>query len=317
MATNRESSKQTSRIVLIVVGVLVLSALAYFTTKYFSEKQQSEVYLSEIKNLNAEVLELEEKILNFEVALEDKNLDLSEKDKLLEEKYMELEAVVGRLAQAKQNSKADQAKIRRLENKVQELQNFVDQYRAEIEYLQAENQALTGQVDSLNSQANVLQQENRTLKASNIQTQMELDQTRQIAEVLRASSFDFYNVKKNGKEEKSEEFRRNRLKNFKVCFTILENPLARKGPRELFMVYENPEGTINTNFNGGFSGSFTHNGKNKDYTAKVRINFDGISQEVCIPYTPEDDKKWEKGQQYVSVYTDDGILIGQGNFEIK
>lgn len=317
MAANRESSKQTSRIVLIVVGILVLSALAYFATKYFSEKQENEINLSEIKKLNSEVLELEEKILNFEVALEDKNLELSEKDKLLEEKYMELEAVVGRLADAKQNSKVDKAKIRQLENKVQELQNFVDQYRAEIDYLQAENTALTGQVDSLNTQTVVLREENQTLKASNIQTQMELEQTREIAEVLRASDFTFYSVRKNGKEEKSDEFRRGKLKNFKLCFTVMENPLAQKGPIEMFMIYENPEGTINTNFNDGYSGTFLHNGKEKQYTAKVKINYEGLSQQVCINYIPEHGNDWEKGFQYVSVYTENGTLIGQGNFKIK
>ncbi|MEM6764109.1 MAG: hypothetical protein AAF824_01950 [Bacteroidota bacterium] len=312
MATSSDQSKNTSRIVLLVVGILVLCALGYFATKYFTEKQENEKNLADIKELNNEILSLEEKILNFEVSLEDKNIEIAEKDKLLEEKYMELEAVVARLAQAKQSSKADKGKIRQLEAKVGELQVFLDQSRAEVEYLKAENALLTGQVDSLNTTTVQLQTRNQSLQETTARTEQELQETKQIAAALRATELSYFSVKK-GKAKEDREFRRGSMKDFRVCFTLLENQLAEKGGKEIFMVYENPSGTISTS-NG--SGKFFYRGQQKEYSAKGLINYSGSQQEVCIDFQQPEGFKYEKGIQYISLYTE-GKLIGQGNFRIK
>ena len=40
MATNYDSSRNTSRIILVILGIFILSGLGYFATKYFNEKRQ-------------------------------------------------------------------------------------------------------------------------------------------------------------------------------------------------------------------------------------------------------------------------------------
>ncbi|MEM7509902.1 MAG: hypothetical protein AAF388_03145, partial [Bacteroidota bacterium] len=186
------------------------------------------------------------------------------------------------------------------------------QYRAEIDYLKAENQLLTGQVDSLNTTTVMLQTENRTLQETTERTEQQLQETKQIAATLRATELSYFSVKK-GKAKEAREFRRGSMKDFRVCFTLLENQLAESGGREVFMVYENPGGTINT---GSGSGKFMYRGQQREYSSKTLINYTGSEQEVCVDFAQPADFKYEKGIQYISLYAE-GKLIGQGNFRIK
>ena len=316
MASTLDSSKTTSRAILVIVGILVLSALAYFSLKYFSEKSQNEENLATIENLNSEVLQLEEKILNLEVAIEDQNMELAEKDKLLEEKYEELEAMVNRVAQAKKDNKANIAKIRQLESRVGELQGLVDQYRQQINLLQQENQQLTVKVDSLEVVGEELSAQNQSLTARNEATTKELEETRKIASALKTRGFTTYNVRKNGKEKSDVEFARWNLKDLKFCISILDNPIAPSGTKDVYMVYENPDGTVNSNFTDGYSGKFVHNDSEKVYSATTSVDYNNETIEVCIPYAMAEDIKYQKGTQFVYFYCD-GLLIGQGTFEIK
>ena len=186
---SRDSSKTTSRAILVITGLLVLSALAYFTTKYFSEKRANEESLVKINELNSEVLELEEKILNFQVEIEDQNMELAEKDKLLEEKYKELEAMATKLSSAKKNDKSQLSKIRGYESRISELRVMVDKYRKEIEYLKEENLQLAGEVQTLKAREGQLEDEKVTLVQQNEATTKELEETVQIASVLKTADF--------------------------------------------------------------------------------------------------------------------------------
>jgi len=90
MASSSNSSKQTSRIILMIAGLLVLTSMGYFAYQYFSEKQENKESTIQIERLNTEIFELEEKIYSFEVMLEDRKLDLATKNKELEAKKREL-----------------------------------------------------------------------------------------------------------------------------------------------------------------------------------------------------------------------------------
>ena len=316
MAGTNDSSKTTSRAILVIVGILVLSALTYFSIKYFSEKEANEANLATIEDLNSEILDLEEKILNMEVAMEDQSMELAEKDKLLEEKYSELEAMVTRVAQAKRENKANIARIKQLENRVEELMGVVDQYGEKIDELEEKNLVLTNQVDSLQNIEGQLSEQNNTLLEQNRQTSEELEETRKIASALKTNKFRYINVRKSGKERDEKEYSRRSLHSLKFCFTILENLITPSGTKEVYLVYENPDGSINTNFTEGYSGQFVHNSTERNYSVKTTIEYNNSDLEVCMPYNPEKDFKYQKGLQYISVYCD-GKLIGQGNFNIK
>ncbi len=311
-----DTSKNTSRIILVIVGILVLSALAYFGIKYFTEKAENEKNIVQIENLENEILELEEQNLDFQATLDDKNIELAEKEQELSQKQDQIQKYINQLAAAKKKGRVNQKRIAELEARASSLQKFVDQYKNQIEELKAENAMLTAQVDTLRTSASRLIQEKEDLVATNESTSEELEKTIKIASVLKAREFSFAQVSKKGKEKVASEFRRNQLKDLKICFNLQENLIADPGERELYIVLENPDGSPNANYDEGFSGKFTFEDQEKVYTAKTSVNYNRLALEVCVPYRMADNTKFDKGPQYVSIYNE-GNLIGQAAFKVK
>ena len=175
---------------------------------------------------------------------------------------------------------------------------------------------LTGQIDSLVVNEGLLREENTSLLAEKDATTEELQKTVEMASVLKSTNFKYFNVNNKGKAKEDTEFRRFSFKNLKICFTLMENMIASPGQREVFLVWENPDGTPNTNFTDGFSGTFFYEGNEKPFTARAVVDFNRLAQEICIDYSPSDDDKQQKGVQNVYIYAEDN-LIGQSNFVIK
>ena len=98
MASRKTDSNTTSRFILVIAGMLVLSALAYFSIKYFSEKGANQEKENKINQLNEEIVQLEEEIFSFKTELEQRDMDLATKEKMLDEKNMELESMINQLA---------------------------------------------------------------------------------------------------------------------------------------------------------------------------------------------------------------------------
>ncbi|MEM6263730.1 MAG: hypothetical protein AAGI38_14550 [Bacteroidota bacterium] len=309
MASKNEN---TGRIILVVVGILVLSALGYFATKYFAQAEVIEKKDSTIEDLQQEVSEIDTELRELQVTLEDKNVELAEKDRLLEEQYSKIEELVSRLNRYKNTSNTYKRQLQDMESRLKLLQASVKGYKTEIDSLKMANQALTGQVSNLEASQDQLREERSAL----IETTEEQKAKLEVAAILKAADFRVANVRKNGKEKFEKEFRRGSLQTLKLCFSILENPLGKSGSKELFLVYENPDGTVSTNTIEGYSGKFTYQGKSMMYSAKAVINYQLVSQEACIAYAIPKEEKYQKGTQYVSLYQGD-YLIGQGSFKVK
>ncbi|MEL6673583.1 MAG: hypothetical protein AAFR61_15370 [Bacteroidota bacterium] len=316
MATTTQNSKTTSRAILVIASILVLSALGYFSVKYFSEKNASQQKDTRLSELSQEIVQLEDEIFNFKNELESKDMDLASQRMLLDEKDQALKQMAAQLETARSQELARSREIRNMENRIKELQSVVSNYQERLAFLEQQNQVLAGQVDSLVENETQLKSQFQTLQEENNATTEQLAQTVQLASALQTKDFVFFNVSKKGKEKQDVSFRRRGLENLKICFTILENLIAAPGQRRVYVVWENPDGSTNTNFNDSFSGSFTLDGQKTTYTASQAIEFNRRSQDVCITYTPSDENKPQKGNQAIYVYADNE-LIGQGNFTIK
>lgn len=311
-----DSSKNTSRIILVIVGILVLSALAYFGIKYFTEKAENEQNIAQIADLEQEILELEEQNLDFQNTIQSQDVDIASLRQELAEKQDQIQKYIDQLARAKRSGRVKDEEIAKLQARATSLQKFVDQYKQQITELEQDNAVLTAQVDTLRTSESRLKEEKQTLTEEKESTEQKLDETIKIASVLKAREFTFAQVNKKGKEKFDTEFRRGALKEVKVCFNMQENLIAEAGEKEIYMVLENPNGSVNTNFEEGYSGKFTFEDREKEYSAKGSITYNRLEQQVCIPYKIAESAKFEKGPQYVSIYCQ-GNLIGQAAFKIK
>ncbi|MDX1907824.1 MAG: hypothetical protein SF053_12375 [Bacteroidia bacterium] len=309
-------SDSTSRVILVIVGILVLSALGYFATKYFSEKESSAEKGTTIEALNTEIKDLEAKILGFEMTIADQETSLIDKSNQLNKKVDELSQLILVIEAARKENKANLAKLREYEQRIADLKVILDSYRREINWLKDQNLVLSGKVDSLRISEARLRHDNQDLIRQNLTTTQTLSETRQIASVLKTKDFRYFNIKKGGKERQETEFRRGSLNELKICFTIIENLVAQPGQREVYLVYENPDGTVQANEPAGISGTFTFDHRERPYSVKTTVDYNRLAQEICVIYTPISSESYQKGPQYISVYCD-GRLIGQSSFMIR
>ncbi|WNJ20814.1 hypothetical protein [Pontibacter sp. G13] len=316
MAASSDQSPNTSRAILLIVGVLVLSALGYFGYSYFTVRAENSEGQTMINKLQTEIEELEEEVLNLTTEFQDTVKTLEDKSARLVETSGELESLQKKLAISKRDNRNSLARIKKLESKMSEMQNLIEQYEKELEFLRSQNSLLTTQVDSLQSLGQILLEENTRLETSNQETMTELERTRKVGGILRTTSYQYFAVNKKGKEKEGETMKRSGLNGNKVCFRILENLVTDPGEKEVFMVIETPGGSILTNQAGGYGGIFTYNGAEKTYSASTTFKYANREQDLCVMFRAEEAYKYEKGIYYVTFYCD-GARVGQGNFEVK
>ncbi len=312
MASRSDRSQHTSRIILLIAGLLVLTSLGYFAYQYFSEKKAHQEDIVMIEDLRNEILSLEERILDFEMTMDEKDVELAAKQRMIEESQQQLKRLAGQLARSKQSDRANLAKIKALEQRLEMSQRILGQYREEIEALKARNAQLAGQVDSLRQSEGSLRDRALSLRQKQDSALQALQETNELASVLKAREFSVTRLDGIMPDKEKEVFRRWAVNNFRFCFIVLENALAEAGDRTLYLVYENPDGSINTNSE---SGTFSYQGRSLSYTLKTDITYHNLSQEVCMKWVRPDDFKYQKGPQYLSVYAE-GNLIGQHSFQI-
>lgn len=305
-----------NRLILVVAGMLVLSALAYFSIKYFSEKSENEKQSTQISELNTEILDLEEKIFELNTDLDEKDMSLASKEKKIEDNRQRINQLLNELGAAKQKDKTQTDLIRRYEGRLEELKATLINYENQISFYKEQTLLLTGQRDSLQVSQIRMKEEYMSLKAKNEESEAQLEETVQKASILKAANYKFFSVNKKGKLKEESEFRRRNLKELKVCFTMLENLVATPGIRDVYMILENPDGSKNVNFGDGYSGTFEFNGEENTYSAKAIIDFNRSAQQVCLDYAPDVNTKFEKGIQKLQIFSD-GRLIGLSSFEVK
>lgn len=335
----------TLRIILIAVIALLLGALGVLGVKYSRLMDTSEEQVQQLDTLNTEIADLETKIKTLEVEMSNQSTEMAEKDRLLEEKLKEIQSLQAKVASAQSKGAISNSKATELNNRIKQLESLIAGYQEEINKLKTENSQLATQVGDLEQKTAEQNQQMEAIKQTSAQEKMqqaqahqqeikqkeeekkqveeekqrkedELAQTKQTASVLKATDFRFFNVKKNDKEkeEMDKEFKRFTMQSVKVVFTINENQVATPGPREVFLVYENPDGSIRTTDR---SGKFKFDNRDVTYTIKTNVNFNRMQQEVSMMVPkPEKDDKYQKGIQTVSVFCD-GKRIGMGKFEVK
>lgn len=345
---NQNEKDNTLKIILVAVIALLLAALGFLGVKYSRLTDKSEMQVMEMDTLNTEIADLETKIKSLETDINNKGTEISEKDRLLEEKLQELQALQAKVSAAQSKGRISDSKAKDLQGKITQMEGVIAGYRQEIDRLKSENTQLSSQVSDLTQtgaqqkqqieeikqtseqikqeaaakqkeQSQTIAQkeeEKKQIEEEKARKEEELQQTKTAASVLKATDFRFFNLKKNDKEkeEMDKEFKRMFMQSVKVLFTINENAVAQPGSREVYLVYENPDGSIRSSAK---SGKFKFENRDITYTTKTTINYNRASQEVVlIVPKPEKDDKYQKGEQKVSVFCD-GKMIGRGKFEVK
>jgi hypothetical protein len=243
----------------------------------------------ELASATAELEKYRGMSTSLDSLLNDANLKISDQEKLIRE-----------LIAKEKNSSALNSK---LQVELANLRKMKEEYFDKIDALITENKELKAQNEILQESVGGLKKEKTVL-------QRKVDQAKLLkAEYLKVASFK---KKSNGKYiESSTAKRTNKLE---LCFTIMDNPVAEKGERMIYVVVKEPTGKVLAGYSKAtFNDADT--GEEIVATASQKMDYNGNKQNVCLNFE-SDQRVLTSGTYSFSVYVD-GVLLAESAYMLK
>lgn len=291
----------------IIIGVLILLVIIS-GVKLYTDYQNRKEQTAEIITLSTQNDALNNRIDSMSFQLD---LRIQEIQKL-GGSITELEEIKNQLLMERNSIKKRTSKeIASLNQKITGLNNLILEKDGEIMDLRAANQALyTENQDLKTTQTAIENQVNElSIQKNNLQTKVN------IASKLKASQIIISALNTRGKEriETSKDFKNRQMERVKVSFTFIENKIAGKGPRNVFVQILAPNSQPIFDVAKG-SGTFMIDGTELFYTVKQDIIFDNSEQLLTFYYEKGTD--YVKGSHEVKIFVDD-YQVGSKTFNVK
>ncbi|GAA4449171.1 hypothetical protein GCM10023189_08230 [Nibrella saemangeumensis] len=311
MENNQPKSKANGALLaalIIMTGLAGITSYLYFDQKKVAENQ--EVTISQrVEELSTTRVKLD----SISTALDAKIAEVQK-----------LGGDVSELLKVKEQLEADKAAIRRgqrvsiakYEAKIKEYEKFLAERDTMIAGLQRENVTLVTNNETLNQENTTLKTEKQSLRdtVATISTvNKELSEKVTRASALKAQNVRVYAVNPRGKVREGESFKARRVDKLKFMYTLLDNPLTREEPKEVYVRVLDPDGAVVSDMANG-SGTFSVNGNETVYTTKQTVNYTNNNQSVELLYTRG--IPYKPGKYTVELYSE-GFKIGNGEFAIK
>ncbi len=194
---------------------------------------------------------------------------------------------------------------------------LIRRYKSEITTMREIMKSYIVQIDSLNTRNKMLASENTEIKQQisqvrNTNTELskakeELSSKVDIASIIQAKNIVAVSLNKKRKETT----RINLLDKLRICFTLRENPLAKPGPKDVYMRVIRPDSLVVTSSPDNL---FDYKGNKIIYSATRQVDYMNQDIDVCIYMDNKGD--FIIGNYSVELYLDDNI-IGRTNFMLS
>ncbi|MBC3783679.1 hypothetical protein [Spirosoma utsteinense] len=293
---------------IIMTGLAGVSSYLYFDQKKVSENQ--EVTISErVEELSTTRVKLD----SISTALDAK---IAEVQKLGGD-VTELEKMKVQLENDKASlRKGSRISLARYDAKIKQYEAFLVEKDTLIANLQRENVTLATNVKVLDEENTGLKTERQKLTDSvtTVVTQnQELSTKVTRAAALKAQNVKVFAVNAKGKVKEDDAYKAKRLDKIKLVYTLLDNPLTREEPKDVYVRVLDPQGAVVSDMANG-SGTFSVDGNETIYTTKQTVNYTSNGQNVELLYTRG--IPYKPGKYTVELYAE-GFRIGAGEFAIR
>lgn len=293
---------------IIMTGLAGVASYLYFDEKKVAENQ--EVTISErVEELSTTRVKLD----SISTALDAKIAEVQK-----------LGGDVSELEKMKVQLEADKASLRRgnrislakYEAKIKQYEAFLVEKDTLISNLQRENVTLATNVKVLDEENSGLKTERQKL-ADSVTTVVskneELATKVTRAAALKAQNVKVFAVNSRGKVKEDDSYKAKRLDKIKLVYTLLDNPLTKEEPKDVFVRVLDPSGAVVSDMANG-SGTFNVDGNETIYTTKQTVNYTNTGKNVELLYTRG--IPYKAGKYTVELYSE-GFRIGQGEFAIR
>jgi len=254
---------------------------------------------TEMERLNYDLkLELDSIVGIYEMAKQEYDVVLSEKDSIIMANAEEIQKLI--------DSQADYRRIRR---QLDHLRRVTQSYVLQIDSLHQVNTEL--KEENVRIQTNLVRETQRSTQLTQ-QTEA-LTEKVEMASLLKAYQITAEGIRARGSDREEITDRARRADRIKVCFTISENPIIQHGSKTLYMRIAGPDNMIITKGQGD-EYAFELNGQLLQYTERKNFNYQGRAEIICIYW--DKTATLERGNYSISLFVD-GYEIGQTALELR
>lgn len=300
---SQQESKNGGILFKVLTGVLAVAVAALIFWSLNTKKELNGL----LEEKEAQKVELQSQLDDLmsqhnQLKAENSELtaDLAEKDKEIQTKAAEIEEAL--------KYKWSYFKINK---KFKELQKASQGYVREIAELKVANAKLIEENKEVKSQ--VLAEQKRNAKLTKIKNEL----GSQVDKASVVKSFKVLaggvRVKSNGKERITDKI--SRLNKIKVAFALVENVIAKAGPREIYIRIAGPDNKILTKGHGD-EYAFDYKGEKLQYSIAKTVDYKNQAIEVNTYWTKRSSQKLAAGEYKVEIYEGDNV-IGHANFKLR
>jgi len=287
---NTPAPKKGAPIVMIAISIILAGALIFLIARYFDQKnkmQEMETALTQEKDSLAK--ELSRMIVGFDTLKTDNdslNAGLArEKNKIV--KLLSINASNIQL-------------IKKYKGEISTMREIMKSYIVQIDSLNTRNKFLATENTSIKQQITQVQSTNTELT----KVKEELSSKVEIASVIQAK--DIVATSLNKRQKPTTKI--NLLDKLKICFTLRENPLAKAGPKNVYMRVLRPDSLVIAT---SPDNTFDYKGNKLVYSANRNADYMNQDIEMCIFLDNTGD--FIVGNYSVDLYLEDNI-IGRTTF---
>jgi DNA repair exonuclease SbcCD ATPase subunit len=298
--TNSTESKQ-KRVTLLLIILLALSIIGNLM-QMRNQTQTVETHEVKIDSMIEVRVELEKELSSIEMELEKYRGISSNLDSMLNDANQQLAEQEQKIRKLIANEKDAKKLNSKLKTELADLKRNRDEYLEKIDQLITENNLLKAQNESLNASVNTLTDEKRNLQQK-VNTASSLQ-----AEYLQIGTF-----KKKGSGKYTETSIAKRTNKIDICFTVLENKIAKPGDRIAYAVVTEPSGKIlaaytKTEFT-------TADGQTLAATSSQVFSYKNEKSNMCLNFENEA-RILTPGTYNVEIYID-GVIVANSAFALK
>ncbi|MDR2653355.1 MAG: hypothetical protein LBC68_13800 [Prevotellaceae bacterium] len=277
---------------ILCVAVIVLGALLYLESK--SKTEKVEVLTNDKENLISEL-----NVLKQEYSTLQTNNDSINQALLQEQEKIEL-----LLEKVKKTEAGNLQKIRAYEKELGTLRAIMQDYIVQIDSLNTLNQQLVSENIQIKEQVQEITRKHDevTQRAEELTTKV------QEGSAIKARGMTVQGMTKKDKDTG----RASRTGHIKTCITLIENSIAQRGMKTVYVRVKGPDGIVLTTSENNL---FEVDGEQIIFSAAREIDYQGAEIELCIYYS-FGDAKVAKGVYDVTAYLD-GKSIGTSQLRLK
>lgn len=219
----------------------------------------------------------------------------SNNDTLNAQLSAEREKVVQLIERVQNTDVKNRTKIREYEKELGTLRSIMRGYIKQLDSLNTLNIQLREDASVARTEARESRQKFNELQT----TTDEYAKQVQIGSVLKGRGVMVTAINSSNKDTD----RSSRTAKLRTCLSLVENSIAYKGPRRIFVRIKGPDGILLTS---GQEQIFTVDGEQMIYSASREVDYQGSEIEICIFYGGS--TNFVKGVYTVDVYTEESKL---------